>query len=154
MNHMLRELNFFSPSAPVALIYNFSPGSCSKIASKKTLNAFSVLLWHNITGPIREGQQARSLDNRVLFLKVETSKKKCPISKVKSMQNGNKNCSVLLQQKLAMLFIMRSVNSTAMKLSSSNIIFRMISLPITRSALCFAMSDFTGSSDFWIRVSL
>ena len=33
--------------APIAFIHNFSPGSCSKIASKKTLTAFSYLL----TGP-------------------------------------------------------------------------------------------------------
>ena len=95
---------------------------------KKTLTAFSILLWHNITGQIREGQQALSLDNRVLFLKVETSKTKFPILKVKSMKNSDKNWSGLLQQKLAMLFIIRSVNSTTMKLSSSNIIFQMISL--------------------------
>ena len=140
---MLREFYFFSHQH-----------QCSKIVPKKTLTAFSILLWHNITGQIREGQQALSLDNRVLFLKVETSKTKLPILKVKSMQNGDKNWSVLLQQKLAMLFIIRSVNSTTMKLSSSNIIFQMISLLIRPSTLCFAMSDFTGSSDFWIRVSL
>ena len=70
------------------------------------------------------------------------------------MQNGHKYWSVLLQQKLAMLFIMQSVNSTTMKILSSNIIFRMISLPIRPSALCFSMSDFTGSSDFWIHFSL
>ena len=123
-------IKLFSPSAPIAITNNFSPGSYFKIASKKTLTAFSVFLWHNITGPIREGQQALSLDNRVLLLKVETSKKKCPILKVKSMQNGDKNWSVLLQQKLVMLFIMRPVNSTTMKSSSSNIIFQMIPLLI------------------------
>ena len=65
----------FSPLAPIAFTYNFSPGSCSKTASKKTLSAFFILLWHSITGPIREEQQALSVDNRMLFLKVETSKK-------------------------------------------------------------------------------
>ena len=32
--------------------------------------------------------------------------------------------------------------------------FPMISLPVRPSALCFAMTGFTGSSDFWIRVNL
>ena len=41
-----------------------------------------------------------------------------------------------------------------MKLSSSNIIFQLISLPIKLLALCFAIRDFTGSSDFWSYIRL
>ena len=59
-----------------------------------------------------------------------------------------------ITEKLTMLFIMQSVNRPTMKISSSNINFPMIFLPIGPSALCFSMSDFTGSSNFWIRVSL
>ena len=67
---MLHELNFFSALEP----NSFHIKIYSKIVSKKTLTAISVPL-HNITGSIKEGQEVHSLENRVLFLKVEISKK-------------------------------------------------------------------------------